>query len=151
MASRHLCRTIALQTLYELDFLNLLNKNETKNEAIKILERNIREFGPELAPEKSQLAYTLVNEVLKNLTEIDNQIKKYAPQWPIEQITVIDRNILRIGIFEMLYSNETPPKVAINEAIEVAKAFGGAASGKFVNGVLGAIYEDLKKENKIKE
>lgn len=150
MASRHLCRTIALQTLYELDFLNLLDKNAIEKEALEILGRNIKEFGPELA-EKSQLAYTLVNEILKNLTEIDNQIKKYAPQWPIEQITLIDRNILRIGIFEMLFSNETPPKVAINEAIEVAKAFGGTASGKFINGVLGAIFENLKKEGKVKE
>jgi N utilization substance protein B len=149
MASRHLCRTIALQTLYELDFLDF-DKDLIEKEKDKILERNIQEFGPELN-EKKELAITIVNGVLKNLAEINDQIKKYAPQWPMEQMTLIDRNILRIGIFEMLFSQETPPKVAINEAIEMAKAFGGAASGKFVNGVLGAIYEDLKKEGRIKE
>jgi len=149
MASRHLCRTIALQTLYELDFLDF-DKELIEKEKDKILERNIQEFGPELN-EKKELAITIVNGVLKNLAEINDQIKKYDPQWPMEQMTLIDRNILRIGIFEMLFSQETPPKVAINEAIEMAKAFGGAASGKFVNGVLGAIYEDLKKEGRVKE
>ena len=149
MASRHLCRTIALQTLYEIDFLNL-DKNTIEKESPQILKRNIQEFGPTLG-EKAELAKTLVDEIIKHLPEINEQIKKYAPQWPFEQITLIDRNILRIGIFEMLFSNETPPKVAINEAVEVAKAFGGTASSKFINGVLGAIYEDLKKEGKVKE
>lgn len=149
MASRHLCRTIALQTLYEIDFLNF-DKNTIEKEATKILERNIQEFGPTLG-EKAELAKTLVDKIIKHLPEIDEQIKKYAPQWPLEQITLIDRNILRIGIFEMLFSDETPPKVAINEAIEMAKAFGGITSSKFINGVLGAIYEDLKKEGKVKE
>ncbi|MGB9680797.1 MAG: transcription antitermination factor NusB [Patescibacteria group bacterium] len=149
MASRHLCRTIALQTLYEFDFFGF-DKNLIEKGGQKILERNIKEFGPELN-EKQKLAIDLVNGITKNLTEIDNYTKKYAPQWPLEQITLIDRNILRIGIFEMLFSEETPPKVAINEAIEMAKAFGGVASGKFINGVLGAIYEDLKKSGRIKE
>lgn len=149
MASRHLCRTIALQTLYELDFLKF-EKNAVEKEMPKILERNIKEFGPALE-EKQEFAKTLVNDILKNLSAIDEQIKKYAPQWPLGQITLIDRNILRIGIYEMLFSEETPPRVAINESIEIAKAFGGVASGKFINGVLGAIYEDLKKSGKIKE
>lgn len=149
MASRHLCRTIALQTLYELDLANF-DKNAVEKEMPKILERNIKEFGPALE-EKQEFAKTLVNDILKNLSAIDEQIKKYAPQWPLRQITLIDRNILRIGIYEMLFSEETPPRVAINESIEIAKAFGGAASSKFINGVLGAIYEDLKKSGKIKE
>ncbi len=149
MASRHLCRTIALQTLYELDFLGF-DKNLIEKEGQKILERNIKEFGPELN-EKRELAIKLVNGVLEKLVEVDDYIRKFASQWPLEQITLIDRNILRIGIYEMLFLEETPPKVAINEAIEIAKAFGGATSSKFINGVLGAIYEDLKKSGKVKE
>jgi N utilization substance protein B len=149
MASRHLCRIVALQTLYEYDFNNF-EKKFLEEKGKEILERNLKQFGPGLN-EKQKLAIDIVNGVIKNLTEIDDYIKKYSHQWPLEQITLIDRNILRIGIFEMLFYEETPPKVAIDEAIELAKAFGGIASGKFVNGILGAIYEDLKKEGKIKE
>lgn len=149
MASRHLCRTIALQTLFEWDFAN--SQPYKQNIDInQILERNLQEFGPSLG-EKNQLAKTLIDGITKNLDKIDANIKKYAPQWPFQQITLIDRNILRIGIYELMFSEETPPKVVINEAIELAKAFGGASSGKFINGVLGAIYEDLKKEDKKKE
>ncbi len=145
MSSRHLCRTIALQTLYEFDFLRL-DQEAIETKGPEILARNIQEFGHDLDGQQ-EFVKTLVDGVRKNLSAIDDYIKNYASQWPLEQITLIDRNILRLGVFEMIFSQETPPKIAINEAIVVAKSFGGTASGKFINGVLGAIYEDLKKNS----
>jgi N utilization substance protein B len=85
------------------------------------------------------------------LPEIDKAIVKYATEWPLDQITIVDRNILRIGVFELLMATDIPPKVAINEAIEIAKTFGGESSGKFVNGVLGAIFKDMDKGKKTAE
>ena len=138
MANRHLSRSIAMQTLYQWDF----NGQHTE-EIPKILKYNLKEFAPNL--QESDFIKNLVNGAIDNLIEIDKQIKKYAPEWPLEQITVIDRNILRLGIYELKFIKDMPPKVAINEAIELAKTFGGPSSGKFVNGVLGAIYEKEMK------
>ena len=87
----------------------------------------------------------IVKGVANNLSEIDKTITKYAPEWPLEQITNIDRNVLRIGVYEIAYDPEIPEKVAINEAIELAKTFGGESSGKFVNGVLGSVYKNIQK------
>ncbi|XOB40988.1 MAG: transcription antitermination factor NusB [Candidatus Nealsonbacteria bacterium] len=137
MASRHLSRSIAMQSLYEWDFSNKeLDLNA-------IIERNLEEFGPGL--EDKTFVWELVTEVIKHLKEIDNIIKTAAPQWPIDQISIVDRNILRLGIYELLYVDKkaVPPKVAINEAIELAKSFGGENSGKFINGVLGTVYKNL--------
>ncbi|MEK7580035.1 MAG: transcription antitermination factor NusB [Patescibacteria group bacterium] len=145
MSSRHLSRTIALQTLYEWDFSHS-KKESSRDELKEIIKRNSKEFG--MIDEDNKFGEELTFGVIDNLEKIDDHIKKYAPQWPLEQITLIDRNILRIGVYELAVSNNTPPKVAINEAIEVAKAFSGINAGKFVNGVLGAIYEKIKdKEN----
>ena len=145
MSSRHLSRTIALQTLYEWDFSHS-KKESSRDELKEIIKRNSKEFG--MIDEDNKFGEELTFGVIDNLEKIDDHIKKYAPQWPLEQITLIDRNILRIGVYELAVSNNTPPKVAINEAIEVAKAFSGINAGKFVNGVLGAIYEKVKdKEN----
>lgn len=143
MSQRHLARTIALQVLAEWDF----NKSvlQIKVDIKKITQRNLKEIAP-YSFEGKKFSEKLIKGVFDNLSQIDTYIKKYAPQWPIKQITLVDRNILRIGIFELIFLKETPPKVAINEAIEVAKTFGGHTSGKFVNGVLGAIYEDIKKK-----
>ncbi len=142
MAKRHIARSIALRTLAEWDF----NKNILKKEVdIKaILERNLKEFTPDKFDAQA-FAKKLTNQTTKKIKEIDKYIKDYAPQWPIDQITIVDRNILRIGVLEIIFL-KTPPKVAINEAIEIAKGFGGDTSSKFINGVLGAIYEDIKKE-----
>ena len=99
----------------------------------------------------SLLSQLLGSPDLSNIdNKIDDIIQKAAPQWTIEQISFTDRNILRLGIYELLYSNydEVPPKVAINEAIELAKAFGGPSSGKFVNGVLGTIYREMGEPRK---
>jgi len=136
MSNRHLARTIALQTLYQWDF------NGKKDwDLPAVVKRNLHEFAPQF--DDKGFIENLVGGVIKNQPEIDALIIKYAPEWPIEQITMVDRNVLRIGIQEMKYDPEIPEKVAINEAIELAKTFGGESSGKFVNGVLGTIYKEL--------
>jgi len=140
MSSRHLSRSIVMQSLYEWDFYG-------KKPVLKeIVERNIKEFGPGL--ESTDFIWQLIDGISAHLEEIDKIIGKAAPEWPLEQIGIIDRNVLRIGLFELLYAKkeEVPPKVAINEAIELAKSFGGESSGRFVNGVLGTVYKEL--ENK---
>ncbi len=139
MSNRHLARTIALQTLYEWDF-----NHGTPEDAAAVVVRNRNEFAPNF--DDNGFIEKLVTGVLEHRDEIDQLIIKYAPEWPIEQITMVDRNVLRIGIQEMKYDTDIPEKVAINEAIELAKAFGGESSGKFVNGVLGTIYKQLLAE-----
>ena len=143
MANRHLSRSIAMQILYEWDFNNCDN-----SKIEEILERDIQEFGPGLEDDK--FVRDLIKGVLENLEKIDAVITKTAPEWPLEQINLVDRNVLRLGIYELLYSDrkEVPPKVAINEAIELAKSFGGETSGKFVNGVLGTIYRAMGEPGK---
>jgi len=139
MASRHLSRSIAMQSLYEWDFFG------KKKDLTKIVERNLKEFGPGL--KDTTFTWELVTGVVKHLSEIDEIIKKSAPQWPIDQISMTDRNVLRLGLYELLFGDEkaVPKKVAINEAIELAKSFGGVNSGKFVNGVLGTVYREIEK------
>jgi N utilization substance protein B len=138
MANRHLLRSIALQSLYEWDF-----RERKKNLVDEIIKHNVQEFGP--GTEDISFIHYLVNGVLKNREKIDNLIEKCAPEWPLEQVTFVDRNVLRLGIFELVFGNyeEVPPKVAINEAIELAKTYGGESSGRFVNGVLGTIYREM--------
>ncbi|MFA6190019.1 MAG: transcription antitermination factor NusB [Candidatus Staskawiczbacteria bacterium] len=140
MASRHLSRSIVLQSLYEWDFYD-------KKLVLKdIVERNIKDFGPGL--EELNFIWSLIDGIEKHILELDKIIEKAAPEWPIAQIAMIDRNVLRIGLLELLYSDkeEVPPKVAINEAIELAKTFSGQTSGKFVNGVLGTVYKQIEEK-----
>lgn len=137
MSNRHLARSIAMQTIFEWDF-----RGQPSAGLPAILEQNIKEFGIGLGNEKD-FSNDIVTGVIDHLSEIDPIITKYAPDWPIEKITIMDRNILRIGIWEMKFNSDVPPKVAINEAIELAKSYGGPASGKFVNGVLGSLYKDM--------
>lgn len=134
MSNRHLARAIAMQSLYEWDFYR------GAHDALGIVERNLKEFAPKL--DEQDFAKHIVNGCLEQQLIIDNAITKFAPDWPLEKITMVDRNVLRIGIYELLFNFEIPSKVAINEAIELAKTFGGESSGKFVNGVLGAVYRD---------
>jgi N utilization substance protein B len=128
-----------MQTLYEWDF-----NGQKQLDLIQAAKANIEKFAPDF--DDSGFTFQLVTGIREHLSGINNVITKYAPEWPLQQITVIDRNILRIGVFELLYSPDIPPKVAINEAIELAKTFGGESSGKFVNGVLGAIFKDLEAQ-----
>lgn len=149
MASRHLARSIAMQSLYELDFHAALEAGKAQREkAHAVTERNVEEFGPGL--EEKAFVYVILEGVLSHKKELDTIIEKAAPEWPIGQIAVVDRNVLRIGLFELLFGNykEVPPKVAINEAIELAKTFGGENSGRFVNGVLGTVYREMGEPGK---
>src|SRR3989344_7704963 len=144
MANRHLSRSIVLQTLFEWDFLSADEKSKLSDDSLKeILDRNLKEFAPGF--EHDPFAAVLLAQVIKKRAAVDEIIEKAAPDWPIDKISVIDRNILRLGLTELLFgdSAEVPPKVAINEAIDLAKTFGGENSGKFVNGVLGAVYKEI--------
>ena len=143
MANRHLSRSIVLQTLFEWD----LNDIERK-EVDEILERNVSEF----APNKTDAPFIekLLDGILSKQSELDKVIEKAAPEWPIDRISPVDRNILRLGLYELLFADrkEVPAKVAINESIELAKQFGGENSSRFVNGVLGAVYKEIGEPGK---
>lgn len=139
MSNRHLARTLAMQSLFVWDFNSQVSDNLKE-----IIDENFLNFAPDF--DDNGFVENTVYGVVDNLKEIDKHIIKYATEWPLDQITVIDRNILRIGVYEMLMDESIPPRVAINEAIEIAKNYGGESSGKFVNGVLGAIYNDLPEK-----
>jgi N utilization substance protein B len=142
MANRHLSRTVAMQSLYEWDF------NERTKPLSEITEYNLKQFAPGM--DDHAFVLELIRGVESRIQDIDGIIAKTAPEWPIDQITVVDRNILRLGIYELMFAKQVPPKVAINEAVELGKAFGGESSGKFINGVLGTLYKDLPEEEKRK-
>jgi len=138
MGNRHLARSVVLKSLYEWDF------NEGKIRSLaEIAKDNVVEFAPKL--ESDEFVQALIKGVLAKQKTIDPIIEKCAPEWPLNQITIVDRNVLRLGVYELMFGNydEVPPKVAINEAIELAKAYGGESSGKFINGVLGTVYREL--------
>ncbi len=143
MANRHLSRSIVLQTLFEWD-LNAIDKKDIK----LVLDRNVDEF----AENKTDTPFMmkLLDGVLGKQPELDQVIEKAAPEWPIDRISPVDRNILRLGLYELLFADrkEVPAKVAINEAIELAKQFGGENSSRFVNGVLGAVYKEIGEPGK---
>jgi len=157
-SNRHLSRIIAFQTLYEQEFIAKKvpgHESEDQKTLEEILERNYQEFAKAL--EGREFIDQLVWGIRENKDKIDTIIVPAAPEWPIEQIAMIDLIILRMGIFELLFAKEVPPKVAINEAVELAKAFGGQNSSKFINGVLGTVYrasdvynpdDDKKREKK---
>lgn len=139
-SNRHLGRIVALQTLYEFEFRT--ESEDTSVDVKEILSRNLERY--ETAIDDTKFVETLVQGVLKEQAAIDEKIQPIAPDWPIDQIARIDRNILRIGVYELLHQADiVPPKVAINEAVELAKAFGSDNSSKFVNGVLGTAYRTL--------
>lgn len=143
MANRHLARSIVLQTLFEWD-----SAEAGKIDVADALSRNIEEF----APDSKDHAFMegLLDGTLAKQKDIDLIIEKAAPDWPLDKISTVDRNILRIGLFELLFADreQVPAKVAINEAIELAKTFGGESSGRFVNGVLGAVYKEIGEPGK---
>ncbi len=146
MANRHLSRSIVLQTLFEWDF----NGNNNSN-IPTILKKDIEEFGSGAGDDEFMIK--LATGVAKKRSDLDKIIEKAAPDWPLDKIANVDRNVLRIGLYELLFSDRTqvPAKVAINEAIELAKTYGGATSGKFINGVLGAVYKELGEPGKDEE
>lgn len=143
MSNRHLARAIALQSLYEWDF------HQGSPDAAGIMERNLEEFAPDL--DEKEFGMNLIRGVLAHRDEIDATITQFAPDWPLPKITTVDRNVLRMGTYELKLDTTIPSKVAINEAIELAKTFGGESSGKFVNGVLGAVFRDQMAKGVEKE
>ncbi len=133
-----------MQSLFEWDF-----QGKDPEQLTAIVERNEKEFGPGLEAEYPFIE-RLVRGTVSEIAKIDTVIEKAAPEWPIAQITAVDRAVLRLGLYELLFGShdEVPPKVAINEAIELAKSFGGESSGKFVNGVLGTVYREIGEPGK---
>jgi N utilization substance protein B len=127
--ARHKARTIAFQALYEID--SAAREPETVIE--RLLESN------KISEENAVFVRELVNGAIQHKDEIDNKVKKFAPAWPLEQMAMVDRNILRLAIFEILFDNKVPVKVAVSEAVELAKTFGSESSPKFINGVLGSV------------
>ncbi len=146
MANRHLSRSIVLQTLFEWD--TLVEEGKDDIPLVEMLTRNVEEFAP--GSKDTPFMQKLLRGVVEKQKELDLIIEKAAPEWPINKIARVDRNILRIGLFELLFSDrgEVPAKVAINEAIELGKNFGGENSGRFINGVLGAVYKELGEPGK---
>lgn len=142
MANRHLARSIVLQSLFEWDFRKLSDK-----QIAAVVSRDALEFG---GAADTAFMEELTKSVLAKRPEIDTIIEKAAPDWPLDKISMVDRNILRIGLYELLFADrkDVPAKVAINEAIELAKGFGGENSGKFVNGVLGSVYKEIGEPGK---
>ena len=145
MSNRHLARTMAMQTLFTWDF----NGRKKEDSVDDLIKNNFANFAPGF--DDHGFVMETVKGVFDNIDKLDGLITKYATDWPLEQITIVDRNILRIGAYELLCREDIPPRVAINEAIEIAKAFGGESSGKFVNGVLGAMFKnELTEEQKLR-
>jgi N utilization substance protein B len=143
MANRHLSRSVVLQSLFEWD-----SRGRHDAETHAIVARNTKEFAPGMTD--ISFIEGLVKGILSKQNDLDKIIEKAAPDWPIDKISPVDRNVLRLGLFELLFADraEVPAKVAINEAIELAKTFGGETSGRFVNGVMGAVYKELGEPGK---
>lgn len=142
-SNRHLGRIVVLQTLYEYEFR--LQSNDQTVSLAEILDRNMSRYKDTIGDK--QFVQDLLNGVIEKQVELDTKLQPMAPEWPISQISRIDRNVLRMSLFELLYMRDTvPPKVAINEAVELAKAFGSDNSSKFINGVLGTAYKLFVEE-----
>jgi N utilization substance protein B len=144
-SNRHLGRIIVLQTLYESDFRQ--DAGDTSFDLAEILQRNIERYKTMV--DDVAFIQRLVDGVSKKSQALDARLQPVAPEWPMDQIARMDRVILRIGLYELENEQDVPPKVVINEAVELAKAFGGENSSKFVNGVLGTILrESIEKPDK---
>jgi transcription antitermination protein NusB len=141
-SNRHLGRIIALQTLYEQEFRT--GAGDTSFTLEEVLERNIERYKEMV--DDTAFIKVLVDGVLKHQDELDAILQPVAPEWPLDQIARMDRAVLRIGLYELKYQTDVPPKVVINEAVELAKAFGGDNSSKFVNGVLGTVLKQINGE-----
>ncbi len=143
MSNRHLARSVVLQTLFQIDFSNINLK-----EVDAILASTIEEYAPGIG--ERDFMRSLMHGVIERQKDLDTIIQKAAPEWPLEKISLVDRSVLRLGLYELLFGDRAhvPAKVAINEAIELAKTFGGDSSGRFVNGVLGSVYKEMGEPGK---
>ncbi len=143
-SNRHLGRIIALQSLYEQEFR--LDCEDSRFDMAEVLARNIRRYS-EMVDDR-EFIERLVKGVNAHQQELDDVLQPVAPDWPIAHIARMDRIVLRIGVYELLHEKDVPPKVVINEAVELAKAFGGENSSKFVNGVLGTVLRNKEEADK---
>jgi N utilization substance protein B len=141
-SNRHLGRIIALQTLYEQAFREECGDKDVV--LVDILTRNISRYRT--APDDQAFIKQLVNGVADQADKLDEMLQPIAPDWPLQQIARIDHTVLRMGAYELINHPEIPAKVVINEAIELAKGFGGDNSSKFVNGVLGTLLKQVNPE-----
>ena len=145
-SNRHLGRIVALQTLYEQEFR--LECGDKSFDIDEVLNRNILRYSETI--EDKDFIVELTMGVFDKMSDLDTALMPLAPDWPIAQIARMDRIVLRIGLYELTFSKSVPPKVAINEAVELAKAFGGDNSSKFVNGVLGTAYRQMEGVTDVK-
>lgn len=143
-SNRHLGRIIALQTLYEQELR--IDANDTDFDVVAVLERNIARYQETI--DDVEFIKNLVNGVSAAADQLDATLQPVAPEWPIDQIARMDRIVLRIGLYELENDPDVPAKVVINEAVELAKAFGGDNSSKFVNGVLGTVLRNREAAQK---
>lgn len=132
MKVRRQARAIALQALYEID--------SSGHQSEQTLQHLIED--EKLAVEGAEFATAIVQGVLQARAQLDHIIAKHAPEYPVDQLAIVDRNVLRMALYELQHSDDVPIKVAINEAVELAKLFGGDAAPRFVNGVLGAFMQE---------
>lgn len=143
MASyRHLARTCVMQTIFELEFRD--NDKSRQLPPEKLLDAILSEFAPKLT--EKEFAYETLKGVLKNKEDIIDIITKYAPEWPVDKIARVDRAILEIGVYEIVFAKDIPPVVAINEAVEIAKHFGDNNCQKFINGVLSSVMKNFNEK-----
>lgn len=140
--NRHLARTLAMQTLYEWDF-------QSPKPVSELLELNLKAIDHDT--DDVSFVTKLITGTVESIPTIDPLIMKAAPEWPMDQISVVDKSILRLAIYELLHERDVPAKVAINEAVELAKTFGGDNTSKFVNGVLGTVYRESDRYKKDQE
>ncbi|MCH8313960.1 MAG: transcription antitermination factor NusB [Nitrospinae bacterium] len=135
MGKRRFSRELALKFLYQLEF----NEADFKDQMASFEDRlscqeEVKDFMQEL-----------VSKVVDNIKEIDLTLQKYSEHWTLERMTVIDRNILRLGVCELMHSQTIPPKVVINEAVEIAKKYGSEESPDFINGILDKIFKEMNR------
>lgn len=135
MKSRTRARGLALQVLYEVDM--------AKHPPVEVFQQRLGEIP--LADDLTEFARQIIFGVISLTRELDHLIEKHAPEWPLDQVATIDRNILRMALWEFAVKRETPIKVAINEAVELAKQYGSDSAPRFVNGVLGSLAENTEQ------
>ena len=141
-SNRHLGRIVALQTLFEYDFRHDVDENFSLDE---VIERNVGKYKKSL--QDTDFVNDLVRNIIKNIADLDVTLGPLAPDWPVDQIARVDKLILRMALYELHHTTDTPPRVVINEAVELAKEFGGDNSGKFINGVLGSAYRKMHPDD----
>ena len=141
MGTRRQARELAMQALFYMDMRN--------NVSARMLERFCANFKP---PKKNQALFMkLVNGVMEARGELDALIEKFSKNWDINRMSCVDRNVMRIAVFELVYCDDIPPKVSINEAVDIGKKFGTEESGAFINGIMDSIRHDLEEKGILKK